>query len=375
MASTSGWDERTEEGVPGNNSITNNTSGFNAYPVGYRSNNGIFVNQNNDSPNFDGGYAILWSSTESNSGAYFRDLDGSDVDLDKASIDKGNGATVRFVRDTSSVGAADILLNGTVSAENNQIKNIADPSDAQDAVTKNYTYSKEEVNALIEQALVNLQSQIDDLNSGNENDETPRTFNLLSLGDSYTIGQSVCESCSFPEQLKDSLIENFNEQDVFSLEIIAQTGWTTTNLKSAIASSNPSTDFDLVTLLIGVNNQYQNKPISLYQTEFVELIDTAISLVGGEASKLIVISIPDYAYTPFGQNSNPETISEELETYNNYAQSYCNANGLTYVYITDITQQGISNPDLVAADNLHPSSLSYSMFVERILPFAIEKIE
>jgi lysophospholipase L1-like esterase len=104
-------------------------------------------------------------------------------------------------------------------------------------------------------------------------------------------------------------------------------------------------------------------------------VDTAISLVGGEASNLIVVSIPDYAYTPFGQNSNSETISAELETYNNYAQNYCNTNGLTYVYITDITQQGLNNPDLVASDNLHPSSLAYSKFVERILPFAIEKIE
>ncbi len=208
-----------------------------------------------------------------------------------------------------------------------------------------------------------------------QDDEAPRTFKLLSLGDSYTIGQSVCISCRFPEQLKDSLIENFNSQDIFSLEIIAQTGWTTTNLKSAIASANPTADFDLVTLLIGVNNQYQNKPFSLYQTEFIELVDTAISLVGGEASNLIVVSIPDYAYTPFGQNSNSETISAELETYNNYAQNYCNTNGLTYVYITDITQQGLNNPDLVASDNLHPSSLAYSKFVERILPFAIEKIE
>ena len=213
---------------------------------------------------------------------------------------------------------------------------------------------------------------------GNENEEeetTARLYKLLALGDSYTIGQSVCTSCRFPEQLKDSLVENFNDQDTFSLEIIAQTGWTTTNLKSAIANANLSNDFDLVTILIGVNNQYQNKPFSLYQTEFVELVDTAISLVGNEPSRLIVVSIPDYAYTPFGQNANPETISNELEAYNDYAESYCNSNGLTYVYITDITQQGLSNPDLVASDQLHPSSLAYTKFVERILPLAIEKLE
>ena len=186
MAATTGWDERTDEGVPGNNSITNNTSGFNAYPVGFRSNNGVFVNQNNDSPNFDGGYAILWSSTPTNTGAFYRDLDGSDVDLDRASINKGNGATVRFVRGASSVGATGLLLNGTVSAENHQIKNVADPTEAQDAVTKNYTYSKAEVDALIAEAVAGLQSQIDDLESddgsGTVTDQGGNTYDYLTYG-------------------------------------------------------------------------------------------------------------------------------------------------------------------------------------------------
>ena len=224
--------------------------------------------------------------------------------------------------------------------------------------------------------ITDTQNNDDDVDDGDDDEETtPQNYKLLSLGDSYTIGQSVCDSCRFPEQLKDSLIANFNEQDTFSLNVIAQTGWTTTNLKSAIASSNLPSDFDLVTLLIGVNNQYQGKPFSLYETEFVELTNTAIALTGNDASKLIVVSIPDYAYTPFGQNSNPETISEELELYNNFAQNYCETNGLSYVYITDITQQGLENPALVASDNLHPSTLAYTQFVERILPLAIEKIE
>jgi uncharacterized protein (TIGR02145 family) len=192
MASTSGWDERTEEGVPGNNSMSNNRSGFNAYPVGYRRNSGIFVNQDNDSPNFDGGYAILWSSIESSTGAYYRDLDGSDVDLDKASIDKGNGASVRFVRDASSVGAnGDILLNGTVSAENNQIKNVADPTEAQDVTTKSYvdnsvsnSYTQLEVDALIAQAVSGLQSQIDALQpSTSVTDQDGNTYEYLTYGD------------------------------------------------------------------------------------------------------------------------------------------------------------------------------------------------
>ena len=200
-------------------------------------------------------------------------------------------------------------------------------------------------------------------------------FKLIALGDSYTIGQSVCENCRFPAQLKDSLQARYTENDTFSLEIIAQTGWTTTNLKSAISTAEPQTDFDLVTLLIGVNNQYQNKPFELYETEFVELVATAISLVGGDASKLIVVSIPDYAYTPFGQGSNALNISAQLELYNAFAQTYCADNNLKYVYITDITQQGLDNTALVASDNLHPSVLAYTKFVERILPLALNVLE
>jgi len=212
-------------------------------------------------------------------------------------------------------------------------------------------------------------------NSEKNTPAEPENFKLIALGDSYTIGQSVCESCRFPAQLKDSLQARYTVLDTFNLEIIAQTGWTTTNLKNAISSANPETDFDLVTLLIGVNNQYQNKPFELYETEFVELVSTAISLVGGDVSKLIVVSIPDYAYTPFGQSSNALNISSQLELYNTYAQTYCANNNLKYVYITDITQEGIDNPALVATDNLHPSTLAYTKFVERILPLALTILE
>ena len=220
-------------------------------------------------------------------------------------------------------------------------------------------------------------SSTDSQSSGNDT-ETPtesQNFKLIALGDSYTIGQNVCEDCRFPAQLKDSLQARYTALDTFNLEIIAQTGWTTTNLKNAISDAEPSTDFDLVTLLIGVNNQYQNKPFELYETEFIELVDTAISLVGGDASKLIVVSIPDYAYTPFGQSSNALNISTQLELYNSFAQTYCAENNLKYVYITDITQEGLNNPLLVATDDLHPSSLAYTKFVERILPLALGVLE
>lgn len=204
----------------------------------------------------------------------------------------------------------------------------------------------------------------------------PTTYKILSLGDSYTIGQSVCETCRFPVQLKDSLTLSFPNEDIFILDIIAQTGWTTSNLLDAIANENPENDYDLVTLLIGVNNQFQGRVFSLYQEEFPKLIDKAMAFTNGDKNNVIVVSIPDYAYTPFGQSyGNPETISEEIDIYNDFAKDYCSTNNITFVNITDITRDGLNNTDLVASDQLHPSELAYTKFVERILPLALRKIE
>jgi len=166
-----------------------------------------------------------------------------------------------------------------------------------------------------------------------------KQFKYLALGDSYTIGQSVCETCRFPEQLKSGLQQIF-PNDSLSLKIIAKTGWTTTNLINAINTQNPTADYDLVTLLIGVNNQYQRKPFSLYETEFQQLVNTAIALAKGDKTNVIVVSIPDYAYTPYGQGA--ANISSELNQYNSFAQDYCNQNQIEFVYITDITQQGLT---------------------------------
>jgi acyl-CoA thioesterase I len=198
--------------------------------------------------------------------------------------------------------------------------------------------------------------------------KSSKQFKYLALGDSYTIGQSVCETCRFPEQLKANLQSTF-VNDTFSLQIVAQTGWTTTNLISAINNSNPINDFDLVTLLIGVNNQYQNKPFLIYEQEFPQLVNRAIILAKGDKSKIIVVSIPDYAFTTFGNGST--TISTQIDAYNTFAQNFCTQNNIDFVNITDITRQGLMNTNLVASDGLHPSQLAYSKFVERLLPIAI----
>jgi len=200
----------------------------------------------------------------------------------------------------------------------------------------------------------------------------PVFYKYLALGDSYTYGQSVCTECRFPEQLKDSMLQYLNPDDTFTIKLIAETGWTTTSLKAAIASEPITNDYDLVTLLIGVNNQYQNRPFYVYEQEFPELVETAISKAKGDKNNLIVVSIPDYAYTPFGQGSI--AISEGVYTYNEFAKNYCLANDITYVNITDITRMGLLQPELVASDGLHPSTIAYSKFVERILPLAKAKL-
>jgi len=203
-------------------------------------------------------------------------------------------------------------------------------------------------------------------------DTKTSTIRYLALGDSYTIGQNVCETCRFPEQLKNKLF-NLNNQNTFFLNIIAKTGWTTSNLISAINSQNPSTDYDLVTLLIGVNNQYQGNSFSIYEKEFPELVNKAIFLAKGDKTNVIVVSIPDYSYTPFGEGNNK--ITTEIDQYNAYAQSYCSANNIIFINITDITRQGLINPSLVATDNLHPSEKAYNLFAERILPKAVGALQ
>ena len=196
------------------------------------------------------------------------------------------------------------------------------------------------------------------------------SYKYLALGDSYTIGESVCESCRFPEQLKTQLQSSIANSAI-NLKIIARTGWTTTNLKAAITSENPTSDYDLVTLLIGVNNQYQSKPFSLYEQEFPELANKAIALAKGDKSRVIVVSIPDYAYTRFGQSTpSPSAISLQIDQYNLFAKNYCIQNNIEFVDITDITREGLNQPLLVATDGLHPSELAYSRFVERLLPKA-----
>jgi len=186
----------------------------------------------------------------------------------------------------------------------------------------------------------------------------------LALGDSYTIGESVPAAENFPAQLFKAMKDKGTP--VSSYKIIARTGWTTGNLKAAIQASSYKDTFNLVSLLIGVNNQYQGKSIEEYKTEFIELANRAIQYAGGEKKNVFIVSIPDYGYTPFGKN-NQQKISAEVATFNKVNKQVSDSLGLKYYNITPISQRGLSEPDLVAGDGLHPSAKMYEEWVELIM--------
>ncbi|MFZ1807405.1 MAG: SGNH/GDSL hydrolase family protein [Cyclobacteriaceae bacterium] len=190
----------------------------------------------------------------------------------------------------------------------------------------------------------------------------PKTY--LALGDSYTIGESVAEGDRWPVQLAKALTEK--GMPVEPPKIIAVTGWRTDNLKNGIDIAQIKEKYDLVSLLIGVNNQYQGKSAEDYATEYENLLKTAIQFAGGDKLNVFVVSIPDYGFTPFGA-PNQEKITKELDEFNAINKRITETYGITYVNITDISRKGLEDPELVAEDTLHPSGKQYTLWVQRIM--------
>lgn len=189
------------------------------------------------------------------------------------------------------------------------------------------------------------------------------TIKFLALGDSYTIGESVAVNERWPVQLAHALRKK--GIDCSDPEIIATTGWRTDDLKHAIEKARLKPEYTLVSLLIGVNNYYQGKSAESYAPEFEELLRTAIALARGDKSRVFVVSIPDYGYTPFGKEKQ-QTISAGIDAFNAVNKSIAQKLGVKYISITDISRNGLAEPDLVATDGLHPSGKMYSAWVERM---------
>jgi acyl-CoA thioesterase-1 len=184
----------------------------------------------------------------------------------------------------------------------------------------------------------------------------------LALGDSYTKGESVPVSESFPYQLADSL--NHDPYiEVTETRVIAQTGWTTLSLKNAIANQSFDHPYDIVTLLIGVNNQYQGRSIEEYREDFKILLMKAVELAGNDKQKVTVVSIPDYGYTPFGAGDQ-QHISAEIDVFNAANKQITDSAGIRYINITPISRSSAGG--LEANDGLHPSGKQYSLWVHEM---------
>ena len=195
----------------------------------------------------------------------------------------------------------------------------------------------------------------------------------LALGDSYTIGQSVAENERFPAQTISLLrAQNISIKDP---QYIAVTGWTTANLISAINSQNPQGPFDLVTLLIGVNDQYQGVDTATYRTRFTQLLNKAVELAGAKASHVFVLSIPDYSVTPFVPQPDKARVRREVDWFNAINKHVTLQNNIAYVDITPSSRQAETNPTLIANDGLHPSGLEYKKWAEMVAPLVKQALQ
>ncbi len=204
----------------------------------------------------------------------------------------------------------------------------------------------------------------------NQNDtlhyDTSKTYTYIALGDSYTIGQSVNYGERFPSQTKQLLVNDHIKID--SPLYIATTGWTTSNLLSAIASQNPTPGYDIVTLLIGVNDQYQHVDTSTYRVRFTQCLQKAITLSANRSDRVFVLSIPDYSATPFVPAPNKAQVSMEIDWFNAINRQVTLQYNVAYIDITPGSRLAAVDSSLIAYDGLHPSGKQYYGWAKMLEP-------
>lgn len=205
-------------------------------------------------------------------------------------------------------------------------------------------------------------------NSFTNNENTSNSIKTyLALGDSYTIGQSVADSLRWPNQLVKTL--NKEEIKFEAPKIIAQTGWTTDELLTAINAANIKAKYDYVSLLIGVNNQYRGRSVENFEPEFIKLLNRAVAFTNNGASRVFVLSIPDWGAMPFAKGQDRSRITAEINAYNNSIKRICEQRNIDFFDITPISREALNNPVYVAVDGLHPSGEMYAEWVKTVIPF------
>jgi lysophospholipase L1-like esterase len=198
--------------------------------------------------------------------------------------------------------------------------------------------------------------------------EARRQYHYLALGDSYTIGESVSEDQRWSVQLAQML--RTKGYDIRNPVTIARTGWTTGELITAINSTTQQQSYDLVTLLIGVNNQYRGQTLETYRQEFRQLLQTAIRNGKNEANRVIVLSIPDWGVTPFAANRDRGKIAAEIDAFNAVAREETQKVGITFLDITPLSRKAFGDETYVAGDKLHFSGKMYQEWAQLVLPVA-----
>ncbi len=206
-------------------------------------------------------------------------------------------------------------------------------------------------------------------NASPEPDGTP--INYLALGDSYTVGEGVPASASWPMQLVQALRRQGRSWS--DPLIIAQTGWTTGELLEALAEPETrdrvdSAEYQLATLLIGVNNQYRGLPIERFRSELRQLLSFATERVG-DSRRVIVVSIPDWGVTVFGRESERLGVSEDIDRFNLEKQACAESFGCPWVDVTRLSREAADRAEMLAEDGLHPSAKAYSQWVAHVLRF------
>jgi lysophospholipase L1-like esterase len=194
----------------------------------------------------------------------------------------------------------------------------------------------------------------------------PQALRYLALGDSYTIGEGVAEDARWPRQLATAL--RADGIPLADPRIIATTGWTTDELAAAMDAVEPLGEWDFVSLLIGVNNQYRGRPVDEFGNEFGVLLRRAIALAGGRPDRVLVLAIPDWGVTPFASGRDRAAIATALDAYNAVKAQACAAHGVAFVDIAPVSRA--HGATRVAADGLHPSAGLYAEWAALTRPVA-----
>lgn len=198
--------------------------------------------------------------------------------------------------------------------------------------------------------------------------DRPSPARLLALGDSYTIGESVAVDERWPVRLTDML--NARGVGMAPPTIVARTGWTTDELSAGIDAAPLAGPYDLVTLLVGVNDQYRGRDINEFRRNFHALLERALTFTAHRADRVIVVSIPDWGVTPFARDRDRSRVTEDIDRFNGVVRDEAERAGARYVDVTPVSRRASSEPALVAGDGLHPSAAMYAEWARLALPIA-----